>query len=207
MWENVSFLTIGYLCMILSYRVMAYRQIGGQANLTKSWDVPGGQASTVYGGQARTVYGGQARTFYGGQASTSTDKLYRDQVSAKQKLPRCQICSYNQLLGQERKAIFHKHFTTKSVRECQGVEEQPGDYFCPTCKAIHTSRQNGRLKICVSSSTLHEFWAPRGGTEIYEGDAHHIDYITIHGAKIIDLVEAWKIDYFCHSRLWSLANY
>ena len=190
MWGNQNCLIIGYHYYMLYLR-MAYRQIGGQANHVSSWDVPGGQARKALGGQAR--------------AYTYTAERYKNQVSYKQpfNLPihrRCDICSYNQLLGQEKRVIKHKHFSSKAVRECQGVEKQSGDYFCPTCKRVHTSLQTGRLKICLSSSTLHEFWAPRGGAVIYEGDAQHIDYITIPGAKIIDLVEAWKIEYFQERR-------
>jgi hypothetical protein len=35
---------------------------------------------------------------------------------------------------------------------------------------------------------------------IYEGDINHIEYITIPGAQVLDLLEAWKIDYYKESR-------
>ena len=171
---------------------MAYRQLGGQAKSTLSWDVTGGQAR-VAGGQARAV---------GGQARTVMDKL--DKVSAKHAnqpfpLNRCELCSFKQLGGQKKKDVYHKHFSSKNVRELQGVEGIQGDHFCPTCKNTHSSVQP-RLKICLSDSTLHEFWAPRGAAVIYEGDQYHTDYITIPGGSIIDLIEAWKIDYLSETR-------
>ena len=98
-------------------------------------------------------------------------------------------------------SIYHnRHYSSKYTRECSGVENVPGDYFCPPCKAVHSSTKQNRIKICVASSLLHEFWAPRESNVIYEGDKSHIDYITIPGAKVIDLIDAWKIDYFQESR-------
>ena len=164
---------------------MAYRQLGGQAKGVQCWDVSGVQARAA-----------------GGQARAAEYKI-NHQVSsmhANQSFPRtrCEICSYKQLGGQEKKELHHKHFSSKSVREYQGVESVPGDYFCPTCKRVHSSAQS-RLKICLSSSTLHEFWLPRGNLT-YEGDPDHIDYITISGATILDLIEAWKIEYYGEKR-------
>ena len=193
MLKNLNFFPSFHLCSILFSRVMAYRQLGGQAKRVQCWDVNGGQAR-VAGGQARAA---------GGQARSAENKI-NPQVSsmhANQSFPRtrCEICSYKQLGGQEKKALYHKHFSSKSVREYQGVESVPGDYFCPTCKRVHSSTKS-RLKICLSSSTLHEFWAPREETLIYEGDSDHIDYITIPGATVLDLIEAWKIEYYDEQR-------
>ena len=111
---------------------------------------------------------------------------------------KCLICSHKQLSPLDRISIFHKHFSSKFVRSCSGAATST--YFCPTCKCMHSTTLTGRLKICISSSTLHEFWAPRGSSVIYEGDINHIEYITIPGAQVLDLLEAWKIDYYKESR-------
>ena len=47
-----------------------------------------------------------------------------------------------------------------------------------------------RLCICLSSSTLNEFWM-----EGYTGDLIHVDWVTSPGAKIEDLLHMWKADY------------
>ena len=184
--KRILCLISGYLFIMFFSRIMAYRQIGGQAGHRNGRDVSGGQARSM---------GGQASARYTSYSSSS---------SLHQPAPRkkCSICSYNQIQEHEKRAIYHKyHYSSKYTRECSGVENSPGEYFCPPCKAIHSSISSlSRLKICVSASALHEFWAPRGANVIYEGDKNHIEYITIPGAKIIDLVEAWKIEYFQERR-------
>lgn len=180
---SLYILTNGYIYMIFCSRTMAYRQIGGQAS---------------HG--SRGVSGGQARGS-GGQASTRKTPSRSRTSSQFSRLPKCIICSQNQLKVQDKRDMFHKHFSSKYARECTGLDQAPGDYFCLTCKAIHSSIQNTRLKICLSTSMLHEFWAPRGSKAIvYEGDKSHIDYITIPGGKIADLINAWKIEYFQETR-------
>ena len=200
MLKNLNCLLIFYLYLTMLNRIMAYRQLGGQAKGVQGWGVHGSH-TIVAGGQARTV-GGQAKAV-GGQARTAKyeNKRQVGPLHANKLFPRtrCDICSYKQLGGQEKKALYHKHYSSKSVREIQGVESEPGDYFCPTCKKVHSSTQP-RLKICLSSSTLHEFWAPRKEDITYGGDSEHIDYITIPGASIIDLIEAWKIEYYEEKR-------
>ena len=139
----------------------------------------------------------------GGQASLRSWDVSGGQASAGFPAPRkkCVICSHNQHQEHEKRSIYHnRHYSSKYTRECSGVENVPGDYFCPPCKAVHSSTKQNRIKICVACSLLHEFWAPRESNVIYEGDKSHIDYITIPGAKVINLIDAWKIDYFQESR-------
>ena len=138
---------------------------------------------------------------YGGQANPSMsrsrdDRKTRDRVYFRGK-PRCSICSNNQLNEGDKQVVYHKHFSSMFLRDCMGVNKSPGDYYCPTCKASHSSVQNTRRKVCLSSSMLHEFWAPKySTTTIYEGDRSHIDYITIPGGTVRDLTNAWKIEMF-----------
>ena len=47
-----------------------------------------------------------------------------------------------------------------------------------------------RLKIVLSSSTLHNFWL-----EGYEGDIDHVDWSTSPGATIQTLLHMWRSDY------------
>ena len=50
----------------------------------------------------------------------------------------------------------------------------------------------------TTNTVMHEFWAPKdhSHTPSYDGDRSHIDYITIPGAKITTLINAWKAEYF-----------
>ena len=50
----------------------------------------------------------------------------------------------------------------------------------------------------TTNTVMHEFWAPKdqSNSYSYEGDRSHIEYITILGAKITDLINACKIEYF-----------
>ena len=59
---------------------------------------------------------------------------------------------------------------------------------------------NDRIKVCLTSSILHQYWAPpqtHSQALQYGGDKLHIDHIGIPGATIgIDtLTQAFKIDY------------
>lgn len=110
---------------------------------------------------------------------------------------RCEICSYRQPNREDRQAIYHHHFSTKQLRELTGVEESDGNYFCPTCGEggapgkVHASNNSERIKILVSSSTLHEYWEAGG----FQGHDIHVDHITIPGATIQMLEYAWRCDY------------
>ena len=161
----------------------------------------GDQASHHHGDQAskkcRVMSGEQARST-GGQASAeSASAVNRSHHQSK----KCKICSHNQLGEKEKRSVYHRHFSSKLSRELGADQDDSArEYFCPTCKRCHPSITQPRLKICLSSSILHEFWQPRDDTVVYDGDKLHIDYLTIPGAHIMDLVEAWKIEYFQETR-------
>jgi len=82
-----------------------------------------------------------------------------------------------------------------------GAEGNAKKYSCDTCGTIsgekktrgkvHAIGQDARLSICISSSTLHNFWLDSS----YEGHDVHIDWVTCPGAKIQDLAEIWKVEY------------
>ena len=159
---------------------------------------PRGDQAMSCDGDDRTDLGGQAKTRVGGQASSQLPKL--SQVYRPTEYGQCSLCSYKQLDPLDRKRVVHKHFSSKFCRECAGSGPY---YFCPTCKSVHTKRVSditSRLKIVISSSTMHEFWAPREASAIYEGDSKHTEYVTIPGAQVLELMEAWKIDYFRERR-------
>ena len=63
----------------------------------------------------------------------------------------------------------------------------------------HLPYPENRIKIVVSDSTLHQFFAPPGhiATQQYDRDAMHDDddYITIPGASIDTLSNAFRLDY------------
>ena len=102
---------------------------------------------------------------------------------------RCELCSYHQPPPEVKSAVYHFHFSAKQVRRLAGVEDKGGVYLCPTCGdkgtpgVMHAANNSERLKICLSSSTLHEFWMEAG----YGGDQLHIDWVTSPSATIQSL--------------------
>ena len=59
----------------------------------------------------------------------------------------------------------------------------------------HPAKLSYDLNICLSSSTLHDFHHPREEGVSCPPDSSHVDWITIPGAKIEDLLYAWRLDY------------
>jgi hypothetical protein len=51
------------------------------------------------------------------------------------------------------------------------------------------------LNICVSTSQLHNFHQPREEGVLCPPDSSHVDWLTIPGAQIEDLIYAWRLDY------------
>ena len=101
----------------------------------------------------------------------------------------CQVCSSDD------KQIYHKHFSSLRLRQILDVENSDRAYLCPSCKSRHRSYPEARVKMVVSDSTLHEFFAPPGYTvSQYEGDTMHADYITIPGACMDTLFHAFRLD-------------
>ena len=103
---------------------------------------------------------------------------------------RCVICSTGQ------RPIIHRHFSSLWLREVTGVETAGTPHLCPSCKSRHVPYPYSRTKIVVSDSTLHVFFAPPGHTgSHYPGDLMHSDYITIPGATIDSLANAFRLEY------------
>ena len=102
----------------------------------------------------------------------------------------CQVCSSSD------KQIYHKHFSSLRLRQILDVENSDRGYMCPSCKSRHRSYPETRVKMVVSDSTLHEFFAPPGytGRIQYKGDTMHADYVTIPGACMDTLFHAFKLD-------------
>ena len=110
----------------------------------------------------------------------------------------CLICSYTQEHPKPQVPVYHRHFSSLRLREMTGVEDSTRVYLCPSCKSHHQPYPNSRIKVVVSDSTLHEFFAPRNnmcGAPQYPGDTQHVDYVTIPGATIETLTHAFRLDY------------
>ena len=115
---------------------------------------------------------------------------------------KCEICSFAQKLPAEKKAVFHDHFSSKSIREQLDVEfALSGSYYCPSCKTNHSPYPTERTKVVLSDSTLHNFFAPPTPTLTqYKGDIVHVDYVTIPGATLETIFNAFKIEYSYHTK-------
>ena len=125
-----------------------------------------------------------------------------DQVPAPAQLSRpppkgCLVCSFAQKHPEKQVPVFHRHFSSLRLRELTGAEYQtsPAQYLCPTCKSLHNPHPGNRIKIVLSSSTLHEYIPPNGAHQQYAGDKIHMDYITIPGANIETIMNALRLDY------------
>ena len=109
----------------------------------------------------------------------------------------CRICSYKQASPVKKKTIFNHHFSACQIRVEAGVEGSDRTCMCPTCgegnKAgkTHAAMTTGRINICLSFSTIHEFWRYEG----FIAPHQHIDFITSPGARVETLMGMWKVDY------------
>ena len=78
--------------------------------------------------------------------------------------------------------------------------DRDGNFFCPLYKKVHEAYPTERIKLVMSSSTLHQFFAPPPTAQLkqeYEGDAVHTDYVTIPGARVEDLQQAFRVEDRC----------
>ena len=120
----------------------------------------------------------------------------RELISSRKK---CMICSFTQPYPAEQVPVYHRHFSSLRLREYTGIEGTNTAYLCPSCKSHHSPYPDARVKIVVSGSTLHQFFAPPEDTchtaTQYSGDIQHCDYITIPRACIEDLIHAFRLDY------------
>ena len=165
---------------------MASSQDGDQAIIAQNFENLGIQTMD----RMKNISGGDKAT----SCPLSRDLSVREfECKAK---PRCGLCSRKEIIGYTTKTVFHEHFSTKFLRECCDADEEPKDYPCPSCKTVHSTGYQDRLKICVSSTSLHRFWEKLQ----YAGDSSHVDYLSIPGATINDLTVAWEIAYANESR-------
>ena len=67
--------------------------------------------------------------------------------------------------------------------------------MCPTCQTTHLAWMPYGLDVCVSTSTLHEYYQPRDRRVYCPPDSSHVDWLTIPGATISDLFLAYRLDY------------
>ena len=120
---------------------------------------------------------------------------YRSQAASPPR--KCYICSFSQVYPDPEVEIFHRHFSSLRLREMTGMEDKTTVYLCPSCMSHHQPYPENRIKICVSDSTLHQFFAPPGytATNQYTGDNMHVDYVTIPGGTLDTLSNAFRLDY------------
>ena len=117
-------------------------------------------------------------------------------MSSRQ-LQECQICSYRQPLPDPKTPVFHRHNSSRQQRILQNVEYDDENkwYLCPTCQAMHQSRLDYGLNICVSDAQLHNFYLPEDTSLTCPPDSTHVDWVTVPGATIPELEFAWSVDY------------
>ena len=111
--------------------------------------------------------------------------------------PRCNICSGMQTPPRSRGPVYHHHNSPRLSRILQRAEYSPSNpsYLCSSCQLTHPARESYGLNICVSTSQLHNFHQPRTPGVFCLPDTIHVDWVTIPGAVLSDLIQAWITDY------------
>ena len=72
-----------------------------------------------------------------------------------------------------------------------GIEESGCRYLCPSCMS---HKPYPDVKVAVSDSTLHQFFAPTGYTsKVYEVDINHVDVVLLAGYA--DLLRGHRWDF------------
>ena len=114
--------------------------------------------------------------------------------------PRCNICSFKQ--STSLMPVYHRHHSTHQVRVDQGVEyaSKNCSYMCPSCKIQHVAKLPYGLDICISDSTLHNVHYPKEPGVNGLRDTSHVDWLTIPGATVEQLLYAWQVEYANESR-------
>ena len=109
--------------------------------------------------------------------------------------PKCMICSYKQPI--DKIPIYHRHSSTRQARVLQGAEHASRNctYLCPSCQVPHNAVLDYGLDICLSSSTMHDFHHPRDPGVVCPPDSSHVDWLTIPGATVEELLFAWQVEY------------
>ena len=114
----------------------------------------------------------------------------QDPASQHARKPLCRICSTID------RPVYHRHFSSKFGRFLMGANKpETITYNCPSCKKMHKPNHQKRIKLVLSTSTLHMWFAPAGEECLYKGDSAHRDYLTIPGARIVHLHEAFLAEY------------
>ena len=108
---------------------------------------------------------------------------------------KCLICSYKQ--PRNPIPIYHRHSSTRQARVLQGAEyaKRNCSYLCPTCQVSHLAEVDYGMDVCLSDSTLHDFHHPREPGLVCPPDSSHVDWLTIPGATVEDLLFAWQVEY------------
>ena len=113
-------------------------------------------------------------------------------------VPRCNLCSYKQPVDEPAALVHHFHYSGKLTKEIS-LNSTTNEYFCPSCMKVHQDYlATDRIKVLLTSSILHQYWAPPESdkmTKQYSGDLLHIDHIGIPGATIDTLTQAFRVDY------------
>ena len=115
---------------------------------------------------------------------------------AQRLAPACKICSYRQPVNEKAAAVRHKHFSTRYMMNMSTTSQ--AEKYCISCKVTHIPFPTKRVKLCMSDSTLHMFFAPPESAQLnkqYKGDKVHTEYVTIPGGKIEDLQQAFRLEY------------
>ena len=114
--------------------------------------------------------------------------------------PRCTICSFMQ--PRDPMPIYHRHSSSRQARVLQGAEYATGNcsYLCPTCQAPHMAVLPYGLDICVSDSTLHDIHYPKEAGVVCPPDKAHVDWVTVPGATVSQLLYAWQVEYARESK-------
>ena len=112
-------------------------------------------------------------------------------------IPICSRCSYKQPVDEPARSVTHHHFSMKAVKEMTMNSNM--EYYCPSCMKVHGDYMpEERVKVLLTSSILNQYWAPplsQQSPVLYQGDQVHIDHISIPGATVDILTQAFRIDY------------
>ena len=101
----------------------------------------------------------------------------------------CELCPSQGHGSQVSQPVHRRHYSSRADRSRGGL------FYCLGCKRSHAADVSGRLRVCVSASALHEFWFPRSPSILYRGSPHHVDYLSVPGAPVLDLMAVFKKEY------------
>ena len=135
-------------------------------------------------------------------AATPVLSICKELPNTNNMPPPCNICSYKQPRPDTPREVSHRHSSSRQVRVMMGVEDHWSNpyYLCPTCQAPHLAKLDYGLNVCVSTSQLHNFHQPRELGVVCPPDTLHVDWLTIPGATLEQLMYAWRLDYHKEAR-------